>query len=156
MEQTLVILKPDALQRRMLGRIIQRFEEKGLKIAAMKMMHVTRELAERHYGVHKGKPFYEPLLGFITSAPVVVMVIEAPAAVVTVRKMLGSTFGAEAEPGTIRGDFAVSNRYNLAHGSDSAESAAREIALFFRPEEISGYDQADAPWVSELLRSQGT
>jgi len=150
-EQTLVILKPDALQRRMLGRIIRRFEDKGLKIAAMKMIRLTRQVAERHYAAHKGKAFYEPLLAFLTSAPVVVMVIEAPAAVATVRRMLGATFAAEAEPGTLRGDLAVSNRYNLAHGSDSVEAAEREISLFFRPEEILSYDQADAHWVSELL-----
>lgn len=150
-EQTLVILKPDALQRRMLGRIIDRFEAKGLKITALKMIRMTHELAERHYGVHKGKPFYEPLLKFITSAPVVVMVIEAPEAVAVVRRMLGATFGVEADAGTVRGDLAVSNRYNLAHGSDSPESAKKEIALFFRPEEILPYDQCDARWVSELL-----
>ena len=151
MERTLVILKPDALQRRMLGRIIQRFEDKGLKITALKMVQLTRELAERHYAAHRGKPFYEPLLAFITSAPVVAMVIEAPAAVATVRRMLGATFGAEAEPGTLRGDLAVSNRYNLVHGSDSVEAAEREIALFFRPDEIMSYTQGDAHWVSELL-----
>ena len=151
MEQTLVILKPDALQRRMLGRIIRRFEDKGLKITALKMVQLTRELAERHYAAHRGKPFYEPLLTFITSAPMVAMVIAAPTAGATVRRMLGATFAAEAEPGTLRGDLAVSNRYNLVHGSDSVEAAEREIALFFRPDEIMSYTQGDAPWVSELL-----
>ena len=150
-EQTLVMIKPDAVHRRLVGRILQRFEQKGLKIAALKMMRLTPELAERHYGVHKGKPFYEPLLAFITSAPVVVTLIEGPGAVATVRKLLGVTLAAEAEPGTIRGDLAVSNRYNLVHGSDSAESARKEIPLFFEAEEILSYDQADAQWISELL-----
>lgn len=151
MEQTLVILKPDALERRLLGRIVARFEDKGLKIVAMKMVRVSRELAERHYGEHEGKPFYEPLLAFITSAPVVPMVLEGPGAVAAVRAMLGPTHGAEAAPGTVRGDFGLSNRHNLVHGSDSSESAEREIALFFQPGELLDYDLSDAHWVSELL-----
>jgi nucleoside-diphosphate kinase len=150
-ERTLVVIKPDALQRRLVGRVIQRFEDKGLKIVALKMMWVGRELGERLYAPHQGKVFYEPLLRFIASAPVVVLVIEAPDAIRTVRQLMGPTFGAEAEPGTIRGDLAISNRFNLVHGSDSAESAAREIALFFRPEEILDYKLTDARWVSELL-----
>ena len=154
MEQTLVIVKPDALQRRLVGRIIQRFEQKGLRIVAMKMIRLSAELAERHYGVHKGKPFYEPLLAFITSAPVVVMVLEAPDAVATVRRLMGPTFGAEAPAGTLRGDFAVSNRYNLVHGSDSPRTSRKEIDLFFRPEEILDYRLDDARWVSELIPTE--
>jgi nucleoside-diphosphate kinase len=154
LERTLVILKPDAVQRRLVGRIIERFEAKGLKIAAMKLMQVTPELAERHYGEHKGRPFYEPLLAFITRGPVVPMVIEGPGAVAVVRKMLGTTHGAEADSGTVRGDFGMSNRYNLTHGSDSPESAAREIALFFRDDEIIDYRLDDAHWVSELIDPQ--
>ena len=150
MQQTLVIIKPDAMHRRMVGRIIQRFEDKGLKIVALKMIRLSRQLAEQHYGAHKGQPFYEPLIKFSTSAPVVVMIVQAPGAIGMVRKMLGATFGAEAEPGSIRGDLAVSNRYNLAHGSDSPESAEREIALFFSAEEICEWTPADATWVSEL------
>jgi len=151
LQRTLVILKPDAVQRRLVGRIIERFEAKGLKIVAMKLMQVTPELAERHYGEHKGKPFYEPLLKFITSGPVVPMIIEGPEAIGVVRAMLGPTHGAEAAAGTVRGDFGMSNRYNLTHGSDSPESAAREIALFFDDDEIVDYRLDDARWVSELI-----
>jgi nucleoside-diphosphate kinase len=150
-ERSLVIIKPDALQRRLVGRILQRFEERGLRIAALKMIRVSPELAARHYAVHKGKPFYEPLLKFMTSAPVVVLVVEAPDAVATVRRMMGATASAEAEAGTIRGDFAISNRYNLVHGSDTPETAEREIDLFFRRDELLDYRAADAAWVSERL-----
>ncbi|MBN2584581.1 MAG: nucleoside-diphosphate kinase [Planctomycetes bacterium] len=150
MQRTLVILKPDATHRRMIGRIIQRFEDKGLRLVAMKMIRVTPELAARHYGEHKGKPFYEPLLAFITSAPVVVMILEAPGAIDMVRRMVGPTFGAEAPAGTIRGDLGISNRYNLVHASDGAASARKEIALFFRDEEICPWTPCDTTWVSEL------
>ncbi len=150
MQKTLVIIKPDAMHRRLVGRIIQRFEDKGLKIVALKMIRLSQALAEQHYGVHKGKAFYEPLLKFITSTPVVIMIIEAPGAIVMVRKMLGATFGAEAEPGSIRGDLAVSNRYNLVHGSDSPGAAEKEIELFFGEDEICDWTPADSAWVSEL------
>ena len=129
MERTLIILKPDCLQRRLVGRIVQRFEEKGLSLAAMKLMQISRELAERHYAVHKDKPFYPGLIEYITSGPVVVMVIVGAGAIAMSRKMMGKTFGPEAEPGTIRGDFGASKTYNLIHGSDSPESAATEIDL---------------------------
>ena len=122
-ERTLIILKPDAMQRRLVGPIISRFEAKGLQIAGMKLMRVTNDLAERHYAVHKGKPFYPGLIQYITSGPVVVMVVEGQRAIATSRALMGKTFGFEAEPGTIRGDYALSKTYNLIHGSDSAASA---------------------------------
>ncbi len=148
MERTLIILKPDCVQRRLIGRIIQRFEDKGLVVAGMKLIQITRELAERHYAPHKGKPFYPGLIDYITSGPVVVMVVTGLGAIAISRKLMGKTFGFEAEPGTIRGDFGSSKTYNLVHGSDSPESAATEIALYFRPDEILGYAPADAAWVS--------
>jgi nucleoside-diphosphate kinase len=147
MERTLVLLKPDAVQRRLIGRIISRIEEKGLKIVGLKMIRVTRELAEKHYAEHREKPFYPELVSFITSAPVVAMVVEGPKAVETVRKMMGKTNPLEAEPGTIRGDFGLSVTMNLIHGSDSQASAAREIALFFREDEILSYTTADSAWL---------
>ena len=147
MERTLVLLKPDAVQRRLMGRIISRFEEKGLKIVAMKMMRVTRELAERHYAEHRGKPFFSELVSFITSAPIVAMVVEGPKAIETVRRMMGKTDPLEADPGTIRGDYGVSITMNLVHGSDSPATAAREIPIFFAPEEILDYDIADQRWL---------
>lgn len=147
MERTLVLLKPDAVQRRLVGRIISRIEEKGLKIVGLKMIRVSQELAEKHYAEHREKPFYPELLSFITSAPVVAMVVEGPKAVEVVRKMMGKTNPLEAEPGTIRGDFGLSVTMNLIHGSDSPASAAREIALFFREDEILSYQTADAPWL---------
>ena len=147
MERTLVILKPDALQRRLIGRIIQRFEDKGFKICALKMMRISRELAERHYGQHKGKEFYEPLVNYMTGTPVVVLVLEGKNAIIISRRMMGKTFGADADPGTIRGDFAISNRFNLVHGSDSPEAAEREIALFFEPAELMDYEAGDTQWV---------
>jgi nucleoside-diphosphate kinase len=135
-ERTLVIIKPDAVQRRLVGEIITRFERRGLCIIAMKMMHIDRPLAERHYAVHKGKPFYESLLHFITVAPVVVMALEGPHCISTVRRMMGATNPTEAEPGTIRADFATHVQYNLVHGSDSQDTAKREIELFFTPQEF--------------------
>ncbi len=149
MEQTLIILKPDCVQRRLMGRIIQRFEDKGLTLAAVRIMRISRELAERHYAVHKGKPFYPGLLDYITSGPVLVMVLAGPGAIAISRKLMGKTFGFDAEPGTIRGDFGLSKTYNLIHGSDSPESAATEIALYFRPEEILDYSTVDAPWITK-------
>ena len=143
MERTLIILKPDCVQRRLIGRILQRFEEKGLTIAAMKLMQITRELAERHYAPHQGKPFYPGLISYITSGPVVVLVIAGPQAITICRKLMGKTFGFEAEPGTIRGDYGSSRTYNLVHGSDSPESAAAEMALYFTPGEILDYTSPD-------------
>ncbi len=147
MEQTLIILKPDCVQRRLVGRIISRFEEKGLTLAAMKLMRISRELADRHYAVHKGKPFYPGLLDYITSGPVVVMVLAGPRAIEVCRKLMGRTFGYEAEPGTLRGDYGLSRTYNLVHGSDGPESARAEIALYFEPDELLSYTTAESPWV---------
>ncbi|MBN1488305.1 MAG: nucleoside-diphosphate kinase [Phycisphaerae bacterium] len=143
MEQTLIILKPDCVQRRLIGRILARFEDKGLKLAAMKLMQISRELAERHYAPHKGKPFYPGLIEYITSGPVVVMVLAGPRAIDVSRKLMGKTFGYEAEPGTIRGDFGLSRTFNLVHGSDSPESAATEIAIYFTQDELHSYGFAD-------------
>ena len=136
MERTLVIIKPDAVQRRLAGEIIQRFERRGLYIIAMKMIKIDLPLAERHYAEHKGKPFYDPLIRYITAAPSVVMVLEGYKAVGAVRRMLGATNPVEAEPGTIRADHALQTTYNLVHGSDGPETAKREIRLFFTPEEL--------------------
>jgi len=146
-ERTLVLVKPDAVQRQLVGEIVSRFERRGLRIVAMKMLHIDRALAERHYAVHKGKPFYESLLAFITSAPVVAIVIEAPGAIRSVRRMMGATNPAEAEPGTIRADLAVFTQNNLVHGSDSLETASYEVGLFFRPEEIVSVPRPTDPFV---------
>jgi nucleoside-diphosphate kinase len=150
LERTLVMLKPDAVQRGFVGRILARFEAKGLKLVAMKLARVDRALAERHYAPHKGKDFYEPLIRFVTSGPMVFAVLEGKGAVAVVRKMMGATFGPNAEPGTIRGDFGMSNRFNLVHGSDAPEAAEREIALFFRPEELIDWQPAAQPWVYDF------
>jgi nucleoside-diphosphate kinase len=133
MERTLVLIKPDAVHRRLVGRILARFEEKGLQLVALKLIRIGEELARRHYAPHEGKPFYEPLIRFVTGGPTVALVLEGKRAIEVVRRMMGPTFGPDAEPGTLRGDFAISNRFNLAHGSDSAESAEAEIKLFFEP-----------------------
>jgi nucleoside-diphosphate kinase len=148
-EQTLIICKPDCVQRRLVGRIIQRFEDKGLTIAALKIIRISRELAERHYAPHKGKPFFPGLIDYITSGPVVVMVVAGPRAIAVCRKLMGKTFGYEADPGSIRGDFGASTTYNLVHGSDSPESAATEINLYFAPDEILDYRTADDPWIAK-------
>jgi nucleoside-diphosphate kinase len=140
-ERTLVIIKPDAVQRRLIGEIISRFEHKGLQLIAMKMMQIDRDLASRHYAVHKGKPFYEDLLKFITSAPVVVMIVEGHNAIEMVRRMMGATKPLEAAPGTIRADLAMETQYNLVHGSDGADTAAYEIDLFFEPRELVSHSQ---------------
>jgi nucleoside-diphosphate kinase len=146
-EKTLIILKPDALQRGLAGRIISRFEEKGFQILALKAMHISRDLAEKHYAVHKGKPFYDRLIQYITASPVVVMVIAAINGIAVARKMMGATFGSKAEPGTIRGDFGLSNSFNLIHGSDSPEAADFEIGLYFKPEELLRYERAAQRWI---------
>ena len=150
MQRTLVMLKPDAMHRGLVGRILSRFEAKGLKIVALKLGRIDRPTAERHYAAHRGKDFYEPLIRFVTSGPTVFLVLEGKGAVAIVRKMLGATASADAEPGTIRGDFGVSNRFNLVHGSDSPETADREIALFFRPEELIPWDPATWPWTYDF------
>jgi len=147
MQQTLILLKPDAVQRRLIGEITGRFEKKGLKIVGLKLVQPTRELAEKHYAVHKGKPFYEDLLRFLTSGPTVAMVLAGREAVAVGRSLMGLTDGAKAPPGTIRGDLAISVQNNLVHGSDSAENAALEIALWFKPEELLDYTPVDGSWV---------
>jgi nucleoside-diphosphate kinase len=152
MERTLIILKPDAVQRGLCGQILARFEQKGLQVIAMKMMRIPPSLAQRHYEMHKGKPFYDGLLRFMTSSPVIVLVLAGRDAIAIARKMMGATFGSKAEPGTIRGDFGVSNSFNLIHGSDSAESAQRELGLFFTPDELIEWTPAAQPWVYDLSR----
>jgi nucleoside-diphosphate kinase len=147
MQRTLIIFKPDCVHRRLVGTILARFEAKGLRIAALKLMAVSRGLAEHHYGEHKGKPFFEGLIEFITSAPVIVGVLEGNEAVAVVRGMLGATNGAVAAPGTVRGDFSISKQNNLIHGSDSPESSQREIALWFGPGELVDYQLAGNEWV---------
>jgi len=149
-ERTLVIIKPDAIQRRLVGRIIARLEEKGFQIVALKMAHLPEEIVREHYAVHRGKAFYEPLVRYMSSQPVILMVVRAKGAVSVARRLMGATFGADAEPGTIRGDFGVSNRFNLVHGSDSVEAAEREIGLFFRPEELFEVPDAQEPWLYDL------
>jgi len=149
-ERTLVILKPDAVQRSLVGAIIARLEAKGLKIVGLKMSVIGRPLAERHYAPHKGKDFYEPLIRFMTSGPVVFIVLEGKGAVAVVRKMMGATFGPAAEPGTLRGDFGISNRFNLVHGSDSPTAAEHEISLFFRPDELADWTPALMPWTYDF------
>jgi nucleoside-diphosphate kinase len=148
-ERTLIILKPDTVQRGLVGRIVARFEAKGLQLAGMKLMRVTTELAERHYAAHKGKPFYPGLIDYITSGPVVVMVLEGPRAIATARTLMGKTFGYEAEPGTIRGDFGLSKTYNLVHGSDAPETAAFEIGLYFNENELVSNKSALAQWITK-------
>jgi nucleoside-diphosphate kinase len=148
MQQTLLLLKPDAVQRRLVGSITERFERKGLRLVGMKLLQATRELAEKHYAVHKGKPFYESLLTFLTSGPAVAMVWEGREAVAVCRNLMGSTDGAKAPPGTIRGDFALSVQNNLIHGSDSAENAALEIGIWFKPGELVSIAGVDSEWVA--------
>ncbi len=131
MDRTLILVKPDAFARRLTGEIIARFERKGLHLADLKLMTVDQALARRHYAEHEGKPFFEGLVAFITSGPIVAMVLEGPNAIEAARQLIGSTNGIEAAPGSIRGDFALEVRRNLVHGSDSPESAEREITLFF-------------------------
>jgi nucleoside-diphosphate kinase len=147
MQQTLIILKPDCVQRRLAGEILRRFEAKGFRLAALKLIQVDKSLAETHYAEHKDRPFFRGLIEFLTGGPVIVGVVAGPDAVTVVRKMLGKTNGAEAEPGTIRGDFSNSKQNNLVHGSDSPESAAREIALWFREGEVVDYEIAGSQWV---------
>ena len=146
-ERTLIILKPDCIQRHLAGEIIGRFETKGLKLIAAKFMQIPETLAQKLYAVHHGKPFFEGLVKYLSSAPVLVMVWEAEGVIDMTRKMMGSTFGYDAEPGTIRGDFSCSKGYNLIHGSDGPESAEQEIKLFFKPDEIIDYELADADWL---------
>lgn len=147
MERTLIILKPDAVERRLIGRILQRFEEKGLVVAGMKLLQMSQDLAARLYAPHKGKPFYPGLIDYITGGPVVVMVLRGERCIEIARTLMGKTFGYEAAPGTIRGDFGASRSYNLVHGSDSPGSAETEITLFFTDEELLNYTLAADRWV---------
>ena len=149
MERTLVLVKPDAVQRGLAGEIIGRLERRGLKLAGMKLIRVSPELARRHYGAHVGKPFFEGLVEFITSSPLVAIAVEGENAVDVVRTTMGATSPAEAAPGTIRGDLGLTIGANLIHGSDSAESAAAELALFFGEGEIVDYNRDIDRWVIE-------
>src|SRR5919197_2306245 len=143
MQQTLILLKPDCVHRRLIGSILQRFEQKGLRLVGLKLVQASRELEEKHYAVHKGKPFYDSLLQFLTSGPTVAMVWEGREAVAVARTLMGPTDGTKAPPATIRGDFAVSIQNNLVHGSDSPENAAAEIKLWFKPDEMVSYRLTD-------------
>lgn len=138
-EKTFVMIKPDGIQRGLAGKLISRFEKKKLKIIAMKMLTLSKEMAEKHYAEHKGKDFYEPLISFITSGPVIAFVLKGPEVISIVRKLVGATNPRDAEPGTIRGDHALLTTFNIIHASDSRESAGREIGLFFDSEEIQSY-----------------
>lgn len=147
MERTLILLKPDCMQRRLAGRILSRFEDKGLNIVALKMIHVTPELAKQHYAEHVEKGFYPNLENFITGAPVVAAIIEGLEAIRVVREMLGATSGLKAAPGTIRGDYSSSRQMNLVHASDGPEAAGREIELYFKPDEICPNEPTVTPWL---------
>ena len=141
MERSLVLIKPDAIQRGLAGEIISRLERKGLKIVAMKMLHMDKNLAQRHYAIHKGKAFFDDLVNFITSSPLIAIIFQGKNAVEVIRQMMGETDPAKAQPGTIRGDFGIDIGHNLVHGSDSLENASKEIDLFFSAEEIFNYDR---------------
>lgn len=154
MERTLIIFKPDAVQRGLCGEILSRFERKGLQLVGMKMMRIPVSLAERHYESHKGKGFYDGLVKFMTGSPVVVLALAGKDAIAIARKMMGATFGSKAEPGTIRGDYGMSNSFNLIHGSDSPEAAQRELGLFFKPEELTDWTPASQGWVYDLSKGQ--
>lgn len=147
MQQTLILLKPDCVQRRLVGLITQRFEQKGLRLAGLKLLQASQSLAEKHYAVHKGKPFYDSLVKFVTSGPTVAMVWEGPHAVAVARSLMGPTDGTKAPPATLRGDFGLSVQNNLVHGSDSPENAEAEIALWFKPEELVRYSSVDKAWI---------
>lgn len=149
MERTLVLVKPDGVQRGLAGEIVGRLERTGLQIVAMKLMSISEDLASRHYSEHAEKPFYPGLVSFITSSPVVALVLEGPSAISTTRKIMGGTNPADAAPGTIRGDLGVDMGRNLIHGSANAEDAAREIGLFFDDSELVSYVRASQPWIVE-------
>ena len=147
-ERTLVLVKPDGVQRRLVGEVIARFERRGLHLVALKLLRIDPDLAQRHYAEHQGKPFFAGLVDFITSAPVVAMVWEGDDAVAQVRSMMGATNPSAAAPGSIRGDLAVTIGNNVVHGSDSPGRGAEEVALFFQPAELIDWSGADASWVS--------
>ena len=146
-ERTLVLIKPDGVQRLLVGRLLARFEERGLKLVGLKLMHADRPLAERHYAVHRDKPFFKGLLDFITSGPLVALALDGPNAIAVVRSMVGATRPHEAAAGTIRGDLAVETAQNLVHASDGAETAAAELALWFKPGELLDYGREIDRWV---------
>jgi nucleoside-diphosphate kinase len=150
METTLIILKPDAVQRGLMGRIITRFEDKGLQIVGCKLMKISDKLAATHYEAHKARPFYPGLVKFMTSSPVLVLAIKGNGAITICRNMMGATFGSKAAGGTIRGDFGVSNSFNLIHGSDSPEAAVRELGLFFKDGEVLDFARAGDAWVYDM------
>jgi nucleoside-diphosphate kinase len=147
METTLIILKPDAVDRRLVGEIISRFERKGLQIIGLKLARIAPETAARHYEAHREKPFYPGLLKFMTGGPVVLMAVSGNKAIDVARKLMGATFGHQAAPGTIRGDLGISSQFNLIHGSDSPEAAERELKLFFAPGEVLESAMCDRKWV---------
>jgi len=150
MERTFIIFKPDAVQRGLCGEILSRFERKGLQVVGMKLTQIPRTLAETHYEAHKERPFYAGLVNFMTSSPVVIVALQGLNAITIARGMMGATFGSKAAPGTIRGDYGVSNSYNLIHGSDSPEAATRELGLFFKPEELLDWKPAIQTWVYDM------
>jgi nucleoside-diphosphate kinase len=149
-ERTLVLVKPDGVQRGLIGEIVARFEGKGMRLAGMKLLRMDTEMARRHYAEHVDKPFFAELVGFITSGPLVAMVLQAPGAVAAVRQMMGATAPAESPPGTIRGDLGLTIGMNLVHGSDSVGRAEQEIALFFQPDEILEYSRDVERWILEI------
>ena len=149
MERTYLMVKPDGVQRGICGEIVSRFEKKGLKLVAMKLMVIPKEVAENHYGEHKDKPFFSSLISYITSGPVLAMVWEGESAVSVCRNMMGKTNPKESAPGTIRGDFGMQTGMNIIHGSDSVESAEREISIFFKPEELVSYEKTIQSWIYE-------
>jgi nucleoside-diphosphate kinase len=147
-ERTLIIVKPEGVQRGLIGTVLARFEAKGLKVVGLKLMQIPREQADRHYAEHQGKPFYEGLVGHITSSPVVVGVLEGPDAISVTRTLMGATNPKTAAPGTIRGDYGLDIGLNIVHGSDGPDSAKREIGIFFAPQELSSYQRASERWVT--------
>jgi nucleoside-diphosphate kinase len=149
LERTLVLVKPDGVQRGLIGEVIARLERRGLRLVAAKFMPVSKDLAETHYAIHKGKPFYEGLVQYITSAPVMAMVWEGPNGVAAVRQTMGSTRPTEAAPGTLRHDFALEVGRNLTHASDTPENGEKEVALWFRPDELVTWERALDPWIFE-------
>ncbi len=149
MERTLIIVKPDGVQRGLVGEVLSRFERRGLKLVGLKLMRLSRHLAERHYSVHQGKPFYAGLVDYITSGPVVVGVLEGPRAVAVTRATVGATNPAEAAPGTIRGDLGLEIGFNLIHASDAPDTAVREVALFFQESELAPYTRDIDRWIHE-------
>ena len=146
METTLILFKPDALHRSLVGRILARFEDKGLQLVGLRLMRMSQETAAKHYAEHLGKPFYEGLVAFMTGSPIIAMALRGPDAIAVARRMMGKTFGIDAEAGTLRGDFGCSKSFNLLHGSDSAANASRELGIFF-PDGLEEWETIQAPWL---------